>query len=61
MSPDSLRGQLEERVGVLMPARSGSAAKCLLEHDLSMLLLMLASKEPETVLLPQTPATHAIV
>jgi hypothetical protein len=42
LTPDTLKGQLDRWVGVLMPSWSGSAARCLLAHDLAMLLETLA-------------------
>jgi len=46
---EMLKSRLDEWVEVLMPPGSGSAARCLLAHDLAMLLEMLAPTDAETV------------
>jgi SpoVK/Ycf46/Vps4 family AAA+-type ATPase len=46
LTPAALKIQLQEWVGLLMPAGSGEAARCLLGHDLAVLLARLAPQEP---------------
>lgn len=48
MAIDILKGQLDEWVKVLVPATAGSAARCLLAHDVAMMLEMMTPKEAET-------------
>jgi len=56
---DSMKTRIEEWAGVAMPPRSGSAARCLLAHDLAMLVEMLAPKDAETVMLPESVGTSS--
>jgi hypothetical protein len=45
LSAEALKGGLDEWVGALMPPSLGEAARCLLAHDLAMLLAKLAPVE----------------
>jgi len=45
LAPRGLNGRLDEWVALLMPASSGEAARCLLAHDLAMLMAKLAPED----------------